>query len=111
MSGAGYQAMPFKPSLLSDEAPRLGKAPAACWGLSEARGRFTLSLAQSTDGGGGSGSSAHRNQGAPCLEDSPIAWSWLTRPNKRPALVCSISCRLHFERLLLAASEAGRSAA
>ena len=64
--------MPFKPSWLSDEAPRPGKAPASCRVLSEARGRFTLSLDQSTDGRGGSGSSAHRNQGAACLEDPAI---------------------------------------
>ena len=73
--------MPFKPSWLSDEAPRPGKAPASCRVLSEARGWFTLSLDQSKDGRGGGGSSAHRNQGAACLEDPEIARSKLTTPN------------------------------
>ena len=86
------------------------EAPAACRLLSEARRRFTLSVAQSPDGCSGGSSSAHRNQRASCLEDPQIAWSWLTRPNQRPALDCSIPCKLHLERHLLAASEAGRSA-
>jgi hypothetical protein len=73
--------MPFKQSLLSDEAPRLGKAPSACWLLLEARGWFALTVDQSTDGCGGGGSSARRNQGTACLEDSESAWSRLTRPN------------------------------
>src|SRR4249920_1750457 len=81
MSDAGCRPMPSKQSLLSDEAPRFGKAPAACWVLPQARGWFTLSVDQPTDGGGGGGSSTHRNQGTARLEDSEIAWSRLTKPN------------------------------
>jgi hypothetical protein len=55
----------------------------AGWVLPEARGWFTLSVDQSTDGCGGGGSSAHGNQRAACLEDSEIAWGRLTRPNPK----------------------------